>query len=99
MTDAWSLLPRRDHLRLHIDVQDREWFALLLRPLSMTQIAEMRGPGWTRRQGEGAITRLMEFMAMEIPIGPHKLPYLRLAWLRVAYGIERCWCERDEDGT
>ena len=48
--------------------------------------------GWTRRQLEyAAMVYLSELMPIE---GAAHVSLKRLAWCRIAYGIDPCWCER-----
>lgn len=66
----------------------------ILRADTHQHIAERLGPGWTMRQVDFAVeTVKMTFAPEYMNMGPTLHIYARMHALRIAMGLDPCWCE------
>jgi hypothetical protein len=82
---------RLEHLRSHLRVQDQPYLALLIEPLTIAEIAQRMGPGYTSRVVERAWDAIRDCLALPRSQSPS---IDRLKLLRVVAGIDGCYCER-----
>lgn len=105
MPVPFTALPRAVHIAQHLTVMPatgltthngdiQRLFASLIEPGTLNDVA--RRLHWSRRMVEYATVRYIEpVMPCEaIPANGNALALRRLEWLRIAYSIDPCWCER-----
>jgi hypothetical protein len=86
-------LPRIDHVRSHLPPRVRPLLETLLRADTHDEIARSLGY-WSRRQVDYAVESIrMTFAPDYIKSGPTLAIYGRMRALRVAAGLDPCWCE------
>lgn len=94
-----SAYPRIGHIRAHLRAgytrsRERNLAVLdwLLEPLTLDEVAERLGPGYTRRMVELSFEYILRTMPLDAPA---TAPLRRLAILRIAAGLDPCWCESE----
>jgi hypothetical protein len=84
---------RLEHLRSHLRVQDQPYLELLIEPLTIAEIAERMGPGYTSSAVNHAWQVIADSLGLNRSGG--RTPVVdRLALLRIVSGMDRCFCER-----
>lgn len=86
-------LPRLEHVQSHLPPRARDVLPLLLEAISIEEVAARLGAGYSRRYVDLAaeqvkIAYLPEGMEFNSPPA-----YARMRALRIAIGIEPCWCD------
>lgn len=85
------MVPAVDHLRQHLNEEQATVLDWLVLPLTLEDVAERLGPGYTRRWVEYRYHAILERFGIE-----HRNAAARVALLRLYYGLEPCWCYFDE---